>query len=179
MGLFRRRPKLPADRRPALAADERVLAWAEVGESGGGDGVVVATNRGLWLPDVAERPGWHELHKAVWSGRELAVTPATGTAERDGYLVVADAPVRTYLLLAPGDLPEQVRARLTRSVGYTVHHRLDRGGLRVVGRRVSGVDGLTWTVRYDPGTPADDPAVVDRTGELVAAARAAATPAGL
>ncbi|GAB3813255.1 hypothetical protein [Micromonospora zhanjiangensis] len=180
MGLFRRTSKLPADRRPALDRDERVLAWAEAsgtGEAGAGPArPVVVTNLGLWLPGREHRLGWHDVHKAVWSGRELTVTPAERVAERDGYLVVADRPVETYLLLEPGDVPEQVRARVTRSVGYTAHHPLDSGGVRVVGRRVAGVDGLSWAVRYDAGTPADDPAVVEATDQLVAAARAAVVP---
>ena len=168
MALFKRKPKLPADRRPALEPDERILAWATVGD----DAVVVATNRGLWLPGH-HRLGWHEIHKAVWSGRELEVTPATVVDKRDGYAVVADQPTLSTLLLDPGDLPDQVRTRVTRSVAYTEHHPLpEGGGVRVVARRVSGVDGLTWTVRYDPGTPPDEAAVDD----LVAAARAASTP---
>lgn len=183
MGLFGRRPRLPAQHRPALAPGERVLAWATVPADGGtaaaDGGVVVVTNHGLWVPDRTDRWGWHELHKAVWSGRELTVTPATRVADRDGYVVMADAPVRTYLLLSPGSVPEQVRARLTRSVGYTVHHRLAGGGVRVVARRVTGVDGLTWTVRYDTGAAADDPATVAATDDLVAAARAATRPADL
>jgi hypothetical protein len=163
MKLFRRKAKMPADRRPALEPDERILAWAE--SSGGGD--VVATNRGLWLPGLA-RLGWHEIHKAVWSGRELTVTPAAVVAEHSGYAVVADQPLLSYLLLEPDDVPHQVRARVTRSVAYTEHHLLpDGGGVRVVARRVSGVDGLTWTVRYDEGTAPDEAAVDD----LVAAAR--------
>jgi hypothetical protein len=172
---FRRRPKLPADRRPALAVDERVLAWATVA----GDQVVVATNRGLWLPG-RDLLGWHEIHKAAWSGRELRVTPAEPAGERDGYEVVADAPEVTLFLLDPGELPHQVRARVTRSVAYSVHHPLAQGGagVRVVARRVAGVDGLSWAVRYDAGVPADAPAVVERTGELVAQAQAASTPAG-
>ncbi|GLI01116.1 hypothetical protein [Phytohabitans aurantiacus] len=166
MGLFRRKPKLPADRRPALDRDERVLAWAE---SGGG--VVVATNRGLWLPEH-DRLGWHEIHKAAWSGRELAVTAATVVEEQEGYTVVADRLPLSYLLLDPGELPHQVRARVTKSVAYTEHHALpDGGGVRVVARRVSGVDGLTWTARYDPDTPPAPEAVAD----LVTAARAATT----
>ncbi|MGN9911060.1 hypothetical protein ACTMTJ_26230 [Phytohabitans sp. LJ34] len=169
MALFRRKPKLPAGQRPALEQDERVLAWAPAS----GDGVVVATNRGLWLPGL-HRLGWHEIHKAVWSGRELVVTPASVVDEREGYTVVADQPILSTLLLEPGDLPDQVRTRVTRSVAYTEHHPLpEGGGVRVVARRVSGVDGLTWTVRYDPGT-APDEATVD---DLVAAASAASTPA--
>ncbi|MBO4210371.1 hypothetical protein [Micromonospora echinofusca] len=173
MGLFNRR-KLPAANRPALDRDERVLAWARVAD---GDGVVVVTNAGLWLPGRGHRLGWHDLHKAVWSGRELSVTPAERVAERDGYLVAVDSPVETYLLPDPGQVPHQVRTRLTRSVAYTEHHAVPGGGVRVVARRVVGVDGLTWTVRYDPGTPADEPAVVAATDDLVSAARAATAPA--
>jgi hypothetical protein len=171
--LFRRTPKLPAQQRPPLDRDERVLAWSKTGS---GEQVVVVTNVGLWLPERSERLGWHEVHKAVWSGRELAITPGHQVSERTGYRVVADDPVESFLLLDPGDVQEQVRARVTRSVAYTSHHPLSGGGVRVVARRVSGVDGLTWTVRYDPGTPADDPGVVDQTDALVAAARATAQP---
>ncbi|MEV4757869.1 hypothetical protein AB0J86_22515 [Micromonospora sp. NPDC049559] len=185
MGLFNRRRKLPAERRPPFERDERLIAWAEVpagedaagggGAVAAGSGVVAVTNRGLWLPGRAERLGWHEVHKAVWSGRELAVTPAAPAEERDGYRVMVDRPVETYLLLEPGDVPHQVRTRVTASVAYTAHHRVEGGAVRVVARRVSGTDGLSWTVRYDPGTPAADPAVVAQTDQLVAAARRAAT----
>ena len=174
MSFLRRRPKLPADRRPALEPGERVLAWAATGETPAGP-VIVATNRGLWLPDTG-RLGWHEIHKAAWSGHELRVTPAEVVRERAGYTVLADAPIRTFLLLAPGDLPEQVRTRVTRSVGYTSHHTLPDGGVRVVGRRVSGADGLSWAVRYDAGTPVDAEPVVAVTDELVGAARLATAP---
>ncbi|HEX2774835.1 MAG TPA: hypothetical protein VHN18_20765, partial [Micromonosporaceae bacterium] len=125
MKLFRRTPRLPSQHRPPLADDERVLAWSM---ADAGERVVVVTNHGLWLPGHADRLGWHHVHKAVWSGRELAITPAQQVTERTGY--------------------------------------------RVVARRVTGVNGLTWTVRYDPGTPGDDPDVVEQTDALVAEARA-------
>ncbi|MEH0974257.1 hypothetical protein V6U77_24305 [Micromonospora sp. CPCC 205546] len=176
MGLFRRRPKLPPADRPPLATDERVLAWAAVGDGRDG-GVVVASNLGLWLPGREHRLGWHDVLKAVWSGRELTVTPAEPLAERDGYLVVADRPAERHLLLDPGELPHQVRQRVTRSVAYTQHHPLPGGAGRVAARRVPGVDGLTWTVRLDPGTPTDDPEVLAETDRLVAEARAATAPA--
>jgi hypothetical protein len=171
-GLFRRTPRLPADRRPPLDRDERVLAWSPVAEAG----TVVATNRGLWLPGETERLGWHQIHKAVWAGRELAVTPAVQVQDRVDYTVVADGPVRTYLLLEPDDVPHQVRARVTGSVAYTQHYQAPGGGVRVVGRRVSGVDGLTWTVRFDPGVDFDSPPARTAVDELVARARAAAAP---
>jgi hypothetical protein len=169
--LFGRRPKLPGALRPALEADERVLAWAAVDETG----AVVATNRGLWLPGRG-RLGWHEIHKAAWSGRELRITPAEVAELRDGYAVLVDAPVLAYLLLEPGELPDQVRTRVTRSVAYTRHHPLPAGGVRVVGRRVSGQDGLSWAVRYDSGTPVAEPPVVQVTDELVDAAQTVTAP---
>ncbi|MGW0434372.1 hypothetical protein ACWDV4_17760 [Micromonospora sp. NPDC003197] len=178
MGIFNRRPKLPADRRPPLDRDERVLAWASVAEGNkatDGGKVVVATNYGLWLPDEQQRLGWHDIHKATWTGRELVVTPAELVEDRDDYRVLADRPFRTYLLPDPGEVPHHVRARVTRSVAYTAHHQLAGGGVRVAARRVSGVDGLTWTVRYDPGTAIDDETVVAQTAALVATARNAAS----
>jgi hypothetical protein len=171
VSILRRRPKLPAALRPALEKDERVLAWAAVGD----DQALVATNRGLWLPDRV-RLGWHEIHKAAWSGRELRVTPAEVAQERDGYSVLVDAPVISFLLLNPGELPDQVRTRVTKSVAYTTHYPLPAGGVRVVGRRVSGVDGLSWAVRYDSGTPVELEQVVQITEEMVASAKYAVAP---
>jgi len=166
VSLFRRRPKLPASLRPTLESDERILTWAAVGDSG----ALVATNRGLWLPD-GKRLGWHEIHKAAWSGRELRITPAEVAQSRDDYTVLVDGPVVSFLLLEPGDLPDQVRTRVTRSVAYTTHHPMPTGGVRVVGRRVSGQNGLSWAVRYDAGTPVELPAVVELTDELVSSAQ--------
>ena len=174
MSFLRRRPKLPSGKRPGLDPDERVLAWAYVGSEPGGP-VAVATNRGLWLPD-RPRLGWHEIHKATWSGRELRVTPAEVAVQRDGYTVLVDAPSVACLLLEPGELPEQVRTRVTRSVAYTAHHPLPAGGVRVVGRRVSGVNGLSWAVRYDSGTPVAAEPVIEATDELVGSAQLALAP---
>jgi len=164
MTLFSRH-RLPADRRPPLARDERVLAWSDSDA-----GLLVATNLGLWLPlSPPARLGWHEIHKAAWNGTELVVTAAHQVGEREGYTVVEDVPPVTFRLREPAQLPHQVRARVTRSVGYSVHHA--RPGVRVAARRVPGVDGLSWTVRYDAGVNIVDPAVVAATGRLVAAAR--------
>lgn len=174
MSIFNRRPKLPSGKRPPLESDERVLSWAFVGSEPGGP-VAVATNLGLWLPDLG-RLGWHDIHRAGWSGRELRVTPAEVAEVRDDYAVLVDAPVVSVLLLEPNEVPEQVRARVTKSVAYTAHHPLPAGGVRVVGRRVSGVDGLSWAVRYDSGTPVDSEPVVKVTNELVQAAQAATAP---
>jgi hypothetical protein len=171
VSIFRRKPKLPASLRPDLQPDERVVAWAAVGD----DQALVATTRGLWLPDRTLL-GWHDIHKAAWSGRELRVTPAETAEERDSYAVLVDGPVVSFLLLDPGELPDQVRTRVTRSVAFTAHYPLPVGGVRVVGRRISGENGLSWAVRYDSGTPVDMDEVVHVTNELVTAARDAAAP---
>jgi hypothetical protein len=164
-----RRRALPAEERPPLARDERVVAWARTGA-----GVLSATNLGLWLPaDPPGRLGWHEIHKAVWTGRELAVTAAREVASRPDFTVVEDLPTVTFTVSEPGELPHQVRARVTRSVGYSAHHQLPGGGgFRVAGRRVPGLDGLRWTVRYDPGVDPDDPVVAQVTEQVVDQARA-------
>ena len=165
MAPFGRRHRLPDELRPPLDRDERVVAWAAVA---GQPGAVVATNLGLWLPDPSTRLGWHEIHKAVWTGEALAVTAARQVERGPRYDVVADAPTVQYRLTDPGDLPAQVRARVTRSVGPSTHHPLPgSGGVRVVGRRVPGVDGLRWTARYDPGVDHDDPIVRETTAALV------------
>ncbi|WP_433828917.1 hypothetical protein ACQP2E_06325 [Actinoplanes sp. CA-015351] len=174
MKLFRRRPSLPAESRPPLASGERVVAWCLSGDST--EDVVVATNHGIWLPSAVARLGWHEIHKVAWSGRELRIIPAVVSSEREGYTVLVDGPAVTFLLLEPGEVPDQVRTRVTKSVGYTTHHTLPGGAVRVVGRRVSGQDGLSWAVRYDAGTPVEDDEVITATDELVGAARETVAP---
>jgi hypothetical protein len=178
MALFRRR-RLPAGLRPPLDSGERVVAWATTPDGQ----AVVATNLGLWLPGREgrsgreDRLGWHEIHKAAWSGSQLTIIPsATVRSVPDaptGYDVVADAAPVTVSLPDPSELPHQVRARVTRSVGYTAHHRLPGGGaVRVVGRRVPGRDGVSWAVRYEDGAAVDDPGTRSASDEMVAQARA-------
>ncbi len=165
--MWGRGKKLPAERRPALDRDERVLGWAATAD----DGTVVTTNRGLWLPGRAERLGWHEIHKATWDNPRLTVTPGVRVEERDGYTVMADQPTIAVSLTEPGNVPSQINTRVTRSVAASTHHTLTTGGgVRVVSRRVPGVDGVTWHVRYDEGTDAHDPLVVLQTAQLVAEA---------
>src|SRR5215469_936168 len=169
MALFRRRSALPAQHRPKLDRDERVVAWAMAPQ-----GALVATTKGLWLPgDPQARLGWHEIHKAAWDGGALKITAARQVHRTPGYDVVADRPGGDFRLADPGDLPAAVRARVTRSVGPSSHHSLPgTGGVRVVARRVPGVDGLTWTARYDDGVDHDDPIIRETTTVLVEQAKA-------
>jgi hypothetical protein len=169
--LFWRRPKLPPARRPPLERDERVVAWAVTSR----DQTVVATNRGLWLPTGPAEPltrlAWDQVHKASWTGRELVIVPGSAIATLDGYLVTTDLPAVAFTLPDPGDVPVQVRARVTRSVAYTSQHALPgHGAARVVARRRPGMDGLHWTVRLEGGADIDDPVVREVTKGLVEAA---------
>ncbi|MEV6525848.1 hypothetical protein AB0M43_28275 [Longispora sp. NPDC051575] len=159
--MFFRKPKLPAGSTPALAPGERVVAWATTP-----DGHLVATNLGLWLTRE-QRLGWHEVSKATWSGEVLTVTPGPASLDEIG-LVVEDEPVR-FELSEPGQLPRHVQERVTRSVAYTSHHLLpgEPGGVRVLARRVPGMDGLRWAVRYDHGVDPMDEGVQAATLELV------------
>jgi hypothetical protein len=168
MGLLERfrRARPPVEALGALEPGERVTAWGRTG----GDEVLLATPLGLWVPDSG-RLGWHEIHKARWDSGVL--TLVLGVESEPG--VREDAPPRRYVLAEPGNLPAEIRTRVTRSVAFTAHHPLESGGVRIVARRVPGRDGLDWVVRYDAGTVrgAGDERVV---AELVAAARAAASP---
>jgi hypothetical protein len=181
------RRKLPAKLSPKLDRSERVLAWARTAEDA--NAVVVVTTLGLWVPG-RPRLGWHQINKATWSGARLTVVPAVAVGDpvpMDGhgtsrpvrgdaavsFVVMADDAAVSVHLADPGDVPTAVRQRVTRSVAYTVHHPLSTGGVRVVARRVPGMDGLAWHVRYDEGTHTADPAVIATTAELVAEA---ATP---
>jgi hypothetical protein len=162
--MFGRMPKLPAALTPTLEREERVLAWAPASSA-----AVVVTNRGLWLPD-APRLGWHEIHKAAWADGTLTVTPAS-MSPGVNYAIAADAAPITVTLAEPRMVPRRVRDRVTASVALTSVYPVPGGGsARVVGRRVSGQDGLTWSVRFEGAAiqNQDDPAVRAAVDQYVA-----------
>ncbi|WP_222853567.1 hypothetical protein [Fodinicola acaciae] len=163
--LFGRRP--PAEAQAVAGTGERIVAWGRTDDGS----MIVATTAGLRTADV--RLGWHQIHKAGWGDGVLTVIPSVDVA--DG--VVADGEPIALRLAEPGDLPPEIRTRVTRSVAYSAHHQLVSGGVWVVGRRVPGVDGLTWVARYDAGTDHTDPAVRAQVADLIeVAARSAAPP---
>jgi hypothetical protein len=177
MALFRR--GLPPAARPALVRGERVLAWSSTSGASTSDtpsGTVVVTNVGVWLPGRTERLGWHQIHKATWSGGRLTIVPSTFVSAGKDYAVLADDAAVDVSLADPGDVPAIVRERVTKSVFSTAHHDLPGGGVRIVARRVPGVDGVEWHVRYDEGTDVDDPDIVSATEDLVTAAALALRP---
>jgi hypothetical protein len=153
----------PAGSAERLGRDERLTGW---GLTSAGE-PVLTTTRGLWLPG-SDRLDWHLIHKAVWDRDTLRIVPAVTVS--DG--VVADGPELSVALSQPRDVPEEIRTRVTRSVAYSVYHPLPGGGVRVVARRVPGVDGLTWALRFDPGVDTADPDVREAADAYLAQAKA-------
>jgi hypothetical protein len=164
-----RRDRPPAEVASGLGPGDRLLAWAVAA----GGGFVVAARSGLRLPGGRAMP-WHTIDKAVWRAGELTVTEAASVAPG----VLAALPPVVLALVEPRNLPGVVRSRVTRSIAYTSYHRLPGdGGVRIVARRVTGQDGLSWSMRFDHRTDGDDPAVRAAADQLVAEARASAAPA--
>jgi hypothetical protein len=133
---FLRRRRLPKSYRDLFARDERTLAWAACAE-----GLVVATNLGLWVD--RERIGWHEISKAKWDSPDLIVTTTQIVDASADPVVIRDRPPVKLTLIDPGHLPHQVYQRVTHSI---VSSELRPDGSRLVGRRMAGVDGIAWTL---------------------------------
>lgn len=144
MRLFRSR--LPAAARAALQTEpgERVLAHAATADGG----YLVATDRALHLPGGARLP-WHRVDHARWDEHGLVVAGTDGTSHR-------------VAVPEPGLLPETVKERVTWSIVASRHVRLgDRGGVRLVARRVPASPdrewGLEWDLVFDQGLDPADP----------------------
>jgi hypothetical protein len=144
------REDVPAEVEGRLAADERVLAVAELG----GGGHLVVSSRGLWLPsdDGVRLVGWHLVSKASWQAGALTVIEAQETEAIGGAVLLADLPPRRLRLADPGRVPETVHARVEASIRSRHHRDLPGGGAWFVQRKVPGRDGVVLQVRPDPGT---------------------------
>ncbi|MFL6130495.1 MAG: hypothetical protein ACJ73E_15715 [Mycobacteriales bacterium] len=164
MRLFGHRERPPAEALAPLARDERVVSWATAVDGG----AVLATPLGLWLPGAAERIPWHLVDKATWRDGALTVV----AAEDAGAGVLDELPPRSVRIAVPRDLPQTVRVRVERTIVSTRHYRLpDGGGVRVVGRRVPGRDGVTWQQVFDRDVDRDDPTVRGFATEMVEQSR--------
>ncbi len=143
-----RRPALPDG--VVLEPDEHVVAVAEVA----GGGQIVATSRGLWLPD-GQRLRWHLISKATWESGALGITSAREVETVAGAVLIADEPPTRLRLASPGRVPEAVHRRVTGSIKSKHHRDLPGGGAWFVQRSVAGRNGIVLQVRADPGTDAD------------------------
>lgn len=123
-----------------LEPGERVLVYARTPDGG----YVVATDRALRMPGRRPLP-WYRIDRALWDQAGLSVHATDGGEWR---LALPD----------PGRLPEAVRERVTSSILVNRHVRLgDRGGVRLVARRVPGRDEALWELVFDPGLDGSDP----------------------
>lgn len=155
---------VPAGAVGALAADEHVIAVAELD----GGGHLVVTSLGLWLPgpDGPRRLGWHLVSRASWASGVLSVVEAReGAVVAAGVVLLVDLPEQRLRLADPGRVPEAVHARVTGSIRSRHHRDLPGGGAWFVQRKVPGRDGTVLQVRPDPGT---DPESVARLAAEVA-----------
>jgi hypothetical protein len=144
------REDVPADVAGRLAADERVLAVAAMGD----DEQLVVTSLGLWLPgpEGARLVGWHLISKATWKSGVLTVVEAEEAETIGGAVLLADLPPRRLRLTEPGRVPETVHARVEGAIRSRHHRDLPGGGAWFVQRKVPGRDGVALQVRPDPGT---------------------------
>lgn len=185
----RRRPALPAYARAWLSPEERVLTFAS---TPGGD-LVVATPRGLWITDHAaaaartssngngESPAeqldgklltWESIVNAKWSENTLTVTSGAEAAPQ----IMRRLPPLSLALPEPADLPRVVQQRVERSVAVSHRRALSAGGsVLLVGRRVSGRDGLLWYAVFDCDADVDDQQAREDAAVMLESA-AAATP---
>jgi hypothetical protein len=141
--IFRRRGRAPASLVALLARDERIVSFAS-----SDDGVVAASNRGLWVPSY-RRIGWELVDKAAWNAGVLTVTEA----ELVDDLLLRDQPPVRLRLTEPRDLPPTVRRRVEASVVRSEVLPIGGGAARFVARRVPGRDGVSWWARLESGTP--------------------------
>jgi hypothetical protein len=139
-----------------LDEGERVIADGR----GPRGSIVLATDRGLWLPPAASGEGarriaWHLVTKAVWASGAIEVIEAEEAEElAGGVVLLVDRPPRRVPLTTTGRLPETVHARVTGAVKDSQHHDIGEGGAWFVQRRVPGA-GIVLHVRPDPGTDLD------------------------
>jgi len=167
----RNRLPTPATAALALERDERVIGWAQTP----GGSYVIATNLGLWWPGAAAGTGgrparriaWYLINKAVWSEDGLAITEA----EIIDDLLLVERPELRAQLVEQRKLPAVVRNRVEASVAQTHEVTLSEGVARIVGRRVSGQDGLSWWAVLVASTP-DTALVRAEVGGLIERFRA-------
>ena len=169
MPLFHRKERPPASVVALLDPDDRVLSWADAADGA----AVVASRRGLWLPEAAgpRLIGWQFVDKAVWRDGSLGVVEA----ELVDDLLLVDKPLRTVRVDTARDLPATVRKRVEGNVVESHLHPVPGGAGRFVARRIPGRDGLVWWIRLEPGT-ADTPEVRDAARAIIDELRARHAP---
>lgn len=161
MKLLRRRSVPDQVKAVQLKGGERRVGWAvtTAGEP------VVATELGLRLPG-AEVLAWEQIERASFDKPMLTITElAEVEGSGAGHTVELD-------LTEDTNLPEVVRVRVSASVAWSSHQRLQpRGGVRIVGRRRPGLEVLDWQLVFDRDTDPQDAALRAQAERHLDAAR--------
>ena len=148
------RRRVPADLRGRLGipAGERLLAWGSGPLPGGSTGYLAATDRALHVEATGAAYGWEEVGRAAWQEPvlDLELLTADGGAGARLRLVVEDS----------GDLPSAVHDRVTASVIVSERVEVAEGvKARMVARRAFDDGPVRWSVVFDAGVDASDPAL--------------------
>lgn len=144
--------KAPAEVKELVAPGERILAWAT-----GDRGLVVATQDGLYLPELGPT-AWVNIHRAAWDEPVLEI-------------VIGSRTHREVLNVANG-VPAIVFDRVTASVLLEHYVQLfSDGGARLIARRTPGAERVTWRVVFDAGLDPTDPRVRAAADEALAELR--------
>ena len=161
MALFRRTAVPDAVKAVQLGPGERRVAWALTPDGA----AVVASSRALHLPDGTTL-AWDGIERAHWETPALDVIELTehaGSGRR--HHVELD-------LAHDTDLPAVVRSRVSASVAWSSHVRLQpRGGVRIVGRRRPGMEVLDWQLVFDADTDPTDQDLRAQAEQHLASAR--------
>jgi hypothetical protein len=143
---------------------ERVVAW---GSGPGADPTqtlfVAATDKALYLQATGDRLPWDRISKATWDEPQLEVVVDGGPGQPPRLVRVRVEDSR--------DLPAAVHDRVTASV--LVSERVDLGngaGALMVARR-GDTDEVRWTVLFDSGLDASDPALREAADAALARLR--------
>lgn len=164
--LPKRTPPPPKDlhERLGVPAKERVLAWGS-----GPEGYVAATDAALRVEvpssNSVETLGWDVITKATWEEPVLIVTLEAGVGR----------PGRTLRLRVDesGDLPAAIRDRVTASVVVSEVVAIGEGATaRMVARRATDDAEIRWSVVFEAGADANDPALQERARRALAELRA-------
>jgi hypothetical protein len=124
---------------------ERIAAWALAVQP---DVAVAATQHAIYLGE-SERLAWDDIVRATWEPPLLTLV-----------LDSAEQQVRRLNLPEAGDLPALVRTYVTDSVVVSEQVEVAPGaGARLVARRAGLGGEIRWSVIFDEGLDAQDPAL--------------------
>lgn len=130
------------------APGERLLAWGELS-----DGRVVVCTTWALHSEATGRVAWEDVVQASWADDALEVTLGPAAARRTVTLDFAQ----------PAQVPAVVRERVEWTVLATQHVDLTlpdgrRAGARMSARRSPRSGDVAWSVVFDAGVDARDPA---------------------